>query len=59
MKNQPVAKDAAFRSGDDEEFRRAKYDERRAIARTKAEYKDKLDKPGAGIVQWLDRRTRD
>ena len=37
MKNQPVAKDAAFRSGDDEEFRMAKYDERRAIARTRVQ----------------------
>ena len=43
VKNQLVAKDAAFRSGDDEEFRRAKYDARRAIARAKAEYKDKLE----------------
>ena len=38
-----MAKNAAFRSGDDEEFRRAKYDECRAIARAKAEYKDKLE----------------
>ena len=43
VKNKLVAKDAAFRSGDDEEFRRAKYDARRAIARAKAEYKDKLE----------------
>ena len=43
VKNQLVAKDAAFRSGYDEEFRMAKYDARRAIARAKAEYKDKLD----------------
>ena len=32
VKNQLVAKDAAFRSGDGEEFRRAKYDARRATA---------------------------
>ena len=39
VKNKLVAKDAAFRIGDDEEFRRAKYDARRAIARAKAKYK--------------------
>ena len=43
MKNKLVAKDAAFRSGDDEEFRRTKYDARRAIVRAKAEHKDKLE----------------
>ena len=42
-KKKIVAKDAAFRSGDDEEFRRAKYDARRAIVRAKTEYKDKLE----------------
>ena len=36
VKNKLVAKDAAFRSDDDEELRRAKYDARRAIARAKA-----------------------
>ena len=39
VKNKLVAKDAAFRSGDDEEFRRAKYDARRAIARAKADWR--------------------
>ena len=43
VKNKLVAKDAAFRSGDDKEFRRAKYDACRAIARAKAEYEDKLE----------------
>ena len=43
VKNKLEAKDAAFRSGDDEEFRRAKYDARRAIARAKSEYKDKQE----------------
>ena len=38
-----MAKDAAFRSGDGEEFQRAKYSARRATARAKAEYKDKLE----------------
>ena len=43
VKNKLVAKDAAFRSGDGEEFRRAKYNTRRTIARAKMEYKDKLE----------------
>ena len=43
VKNKLVAKGAAFRSGDGKEFRRAKYDARRANARAKAEYKDKLE----------------
>ena len=42
VKNKLVAENAGFRSGDGEEFRRAKYEARRAIARAKAEYKDKL-----------------
>ena len=43
VKNKLVAKDAAFRSGDGKEFQRAKYEARRAIARAKVEYKDKLE----------------
>ena len=43
VRNKLVAKNAAFRSGDDEEFRRAKYDAHGAIARAKAEYKEKLE----------------
>ena len=43
VKNKLVAKDAAFRSGDGKEFRRAKYEARRAIARAKVEYKHKLE----------------
>ena len=43
VKNKLVAKDTAFRSGDGEEFQRAKYDARRVTARATVEYKDKLD----------------
>ena len=43
VKNKLVANDAAFRSGDCVDFWRAKYDTRRAIARAKLEYKDKLE----------------
>ena len=60
VKNQLMAKDAAFRSGDDEEFRRAKYDACRAIARAKAEYKDKLEDQFASNntnAVWQGRQT--
>ena len=43
VKNKLMANDAAFRSGDCVDFWRAKYDTRRAIARAKLEYKDKLE----------------